>query len=132
MQRLCTAYVRPRLKYAVQFWSSNYIKDQNSLKRVQRRATKHIPALRNLTYEERLKRLDMFPLDKRRLRGDLIEVFKILNQFDKISPDKFFEMNNETVTRGNGKKLKGQRYNTIARKSYFSVRVVPPQKSHVL
>ncbi len=66
----------------------------------------------------------MFTLHKRRLRGDLIEIFKILNQFDKISPDKLFEMNIETVTRGNGVKLKGQRYTTIARKSYFSVRIV--------
>ncbi len=48
----------------------------------------------------------MFSLHKRRLRGDLIEVFKILNQFDKISPDKLFEMNNATVTRGNGMNLK--------------------------
>ncbi len=66
----------------------------------------------------------MFPLRQRRTRGDLIEVFKILNQFGKINPGKLFEMNNATVTRGNGMKLKGQRYNTIARKSYFSVRVV--------
>jgi hypothetical protein len=124
MKKLYTAFVRPHLEYAVQFWSPNYIKDQNSLERVQRRATKHIPALRNSTYEERLKRLDMFSLNKRRIRGDLIEVFKILNQFDKINPEKLFEMNNVSVTRGNGMKLKGQRYNTIARKSYFSVRVI--------
>ena len=124
MKKLYIAFVRPHLEYAVQFWSPNYIKDQNSLERVQRRATKHIPVLRNLTYEERLKQLDMFPHHKRRTRGDLIEVFKILKQFDKINPEKLFEMNNATVTRGNGLKLKGQRYNTIARKSYFSVRVV--------
>ena len=116
--------MRPHLEYAVQFWSPNYIKDQNSLERVQRRATKHIPALRNSTYEERVKRLDMFSLNKRRIRGDLIEVFKIINQFDKINPERLFEMNNVSVTRGNGMKLKGQRYNTTARKSYFPVRVV--------
>ena len=66
----------------------------------------------------------MFSLNKRRIRGDLIEVFKILNQFDKINPEKLFEMNNTTITRGNGMKLKGQRYNTVARKSYFTVRVI--------
>ena len=82
MKRLYTAFVRPHLEYEVQFWSPNYIKDQNSLERIQRIATKHIPALRNLTYEERLQCLDMFSLNKRRLRGDLMEVFAILNQFD--------------------------------------------------
>ena len=116
--------MRPHLEYAVQFWSPNYIKDQNLLERVQRRTTKQIPTLRNLSYEERLKRLDMFPLYKRRVRGDLIEVFKILNKFDKINPEQLFAMNTATVTRGNGMKLKGQRCNTIARQSYFNVRVV--------
>ena len=66
----------------------------------------------------------MFTLHKRRIRGDMIEVFKILNKFDKINPEVLFEINNTSVTRGNGMKLKVQKYNTIARKSYFNVRVV--------
>ena len=66
----------------------------------------------------------MFTFHKRRIMGDIIEVFKILNKFDKINPEVLFEMNNESVTRGNGMKLKVQRYNTVARKSYFNVRVV--------
>ena len=73
-------FVRPHLEYAIQFWSPNYIKDQKWLERIQRRATKLIPTLRNLSYEERLKQLDMFSLHKRRIRGDMIEVFKILNK----------------------------------------------------
>ena len=36
----------------------------------------------------------------------------------------FFKMNNASVTKGNYKKLRIQRYNTIARKLYFNVRVV--------
>ena len=66
----------------------------------------------------------MFTLHKRKIRGDMIEVFKILNKFDKINPEVFFKMNSTSVTRGNGMKLKVQRYNTIACKSYFNVRVV--------
>ena len=54
----------------------------------------------------------------------MIEVCKILNKFDKINPEVFFEMNNASITRVNRMKLKIQRYNTIARKSYFIVRVV--------
>ena len=54
----------------------------------------------------------------------MTEVFKILNKFDKINPEVLFETNNRSVMRGNGMKLKVQRYNTIARKSYFNVRVV--------
>ena len=124
MKKLYTAFVRPHLEYAVQFWSPNYIKDQSLLERVQRRATKQIPSLRSLSYDERLKQLDMFSLEKRRTRGDLIEVFKILNQFDKINPEALFEINSTTITRSNGMKLRGQRCNTVARKAYFNVRVV--------
>ena len=50
--------------------------------------------------------------------------YKILNKFDKINPEVLFEMNNASVTRGNGMKLNVQKFNIIARKSYFNVRVV--------
>ena len=51
------------------------------LEGVQRRATKMIPSLRNLSYEERLKRLGMFSLRRRRLRGNNIEVFKMILRY---------------------------------------------------
>ena len=66
----------------------------------------------------------MFTLYKRRITGDMIEVFKILNKFDKINLEVLFEMNNASVTGGNGMKFKVQKINTIARKSYFIVRDV--------
>ena len=126
MKRLYLAFVRPHLEYTVQFWSPNYIKDQVLLEKIQRRATKQIPALRNLPYDERLKRLDMFSLKKRRIRGDLIEVFKILNGFDNINPDSLFQRDTNTRTRSNGMKLKGNRCNTLVRRSFFNNRVVDP------
>ena len=49
------------------------------LEKIQRRATKLIPGLRYLTYEERLNECGLTTLETRRLRGDQIEVFKILN-----------------------------------------------------
>ena len=55
------------------------------LEKIQRRATKIIPGLRDLTYEERLKECGLTTLETRRLRGDQIEVFTILNGYENIA-----------------------------------------------
>ncbi len=67
---------------------------------------KMIPSLRNKPYEERLSHLNLFSLDKRRLRGKLIECFKIPNGFTNVDPTKLFVMDDSTRTRNNGAKLK--------------------------
>ena len=76
---LYKAIVRPHLEY------SPYLrKDIDMLEKIQRRATKLIPGLRDLRYEERLKECGLTTLETRRLRGDQIEVFKILNGYENI------------------------------------------------
>ena len=54
-----------------------------------RRATKIIPELRDLSYEERLKECGLTTLETRRLRGDQIEAFKILNGYEPIYRNMF-------------------------------------------
>ena len=53
ISKLYRSYVRPHLKYIIQFWSLINLKDADMLEEVQRRATKMIPSLKNLSYEER-------------------------------------------------------------------------------
>ena len=121
---LYTSLVRPHLEYAVQFWSPHHAKDIAKLEGVQRRATKMIPSLRNKSYEERLSTLNMFSLEKRRLRGKLIECFKILNGFTNVDRSKVFMIDDTLRTRNNGIKLKCRQVNSDCTKFFFTNIVV--------
>ena len=79
---------RPHLEYCIQAWNPHLRKDVDRLDTIQRRATKLIPELRDLTYEERLKEYGLTTLE--RLRGDQIEVFKILNGYENIDSNILF------------------------------------------
>ena len=121
---LYNSLVRPHLEYAVQFWSPHYEKDIAKLESVQRRATKMIPSLRNKSYEERLVQLNLFSLRKRRLRGKLIECFKILKGFTNVAVDSLFQIDITTRTRNNGYKLKSRQVRTDCSKFFFTNDIV--------
>ncbi|GAA47701.1 serine/threonine-protein kinase/endoribonuclease ire-1 [Clonorchis sinensis] len=87
-QILYGAYVRPLLEYANPVVYSGRTKDVILIERVQRAATKMVAGLKSMDYETRLVVLDLFPLEYRRLRGDLILTYALFEQglANRISP----------------------------------------------
>ena len=79
---LCPGQASPGLPHlgspGTHFWALWYKNDKDLRERVQQRATKMIKGLEHLPYEERLGDLGLFSLKKRRLRGNLINVYKYL------------------------------------------------------
>ena len=122
--RLYKAIVRPQLEYCVQAWRPYLKKDIEKIERVQRRATKMIADCSKLSYEERLKITGLTTLEARRTRGDLIEVFKIVKGFSKVDCKYFFQLADNSKTRGNKYKLVKSRSRLDIRKHFFSQRVV--------
>ena len=98
-------------------------KDAVLLENVQRRATKLVRSISNLTYTERLKYLGLPTLQYRRLRSDLVETFKIMNNIDKVDSNSLFPRSAST-TRGHNFKIYKQHCRTNIRKYSFTQRVV--------
>ena len=103
MLGLYKSLVRPHLEYAVKFWSPHFRSDINNVERVQRKYTKIIPEIRNYSYQQRFKDLELITLVQRRLQGQLIEAFIYLNRFNNVSPIGLFDNDFNDRTRNNGK-----------------------------
>ena len=93
------------------------------LESVQKRATKIIPHLKQLSYKERLKRLDLFSLTYRRKRGDLIQMFRLIQGLDNIDINDIVTFDTNSTTRGHKYKLKKRQVHKDSRKYYFSERI---------
>jgi len=86
---LYKALVRLHVEYANSVWSPYKKGDIEAIEIIQKRATKLVISLRKLPYKERLQHLNLYTLKYRRLRGDMIEVFKILHHMydSSVAPE---------------------------------------------
>ena len=90
---LFKALVRPHLEYGAPVWSPHLQKYNDLIENVQRRASKRVAGLSDLDYPNRLRKLNMPTLAYRRVRGDMIQTFKLLREnlkeggYDRSLPD---------------------------------------------
>ena len=87
---LYKSLVRPVLEYGSSVWSPYLKRDIKKLEDIQRRATKMVPCVASLPYEERMRELGLVSLEYRRDRADLIQIYKSVHNLDQLKWDKLF------------------------------------------
>ena len=116
--------VRPHLEYCVQAWRPHNQKDIDNLEGVQRRMTKMINGMGEDEYSVRLSKTKLLSLEMRRLRSDLIEVFKIMHNLEGVKREDFFQIRTATGRRGHSLTILKQHCRLNVRKYFFTHRVV--------
>ena len=126
IRQLYTTMVRPHLEYANVVWHPYYKKDIELLEQVQHRATRIIPGLNKLKYEERLQKIELPSLVYRRLRGDAIEMYKYLHGIYKVNSDTMLPLADRMgmELRGHNMKFQKRHCNTALRANVFGLRMV--------
>ena len=126
MKKLISTIIRPRLEYAGVVWSPHKKKHIKKLERLQRIATKMVPGLGEKSYEERLMALGLTTLEQRRERGDLIQIYKLMNGMDQVDNENLIlrEENTGRSMRSHSKKLRKGRCLRDVKKYSFPQRCV--------
>ncbi|XP_041279602.1 triadin isoform X2 [Onychostruthus taczanowskii] len=119
---LYSALVRPQLEYCVQDWEPEHKKDVDMLEQVQKGVIKLSTGLEHISYEDRLREMGHFSLEKRRLRGYLITIFQYLQGACKRAKEGHFTT--ACSDRENGFKLKEVGFSLDIREKVFTMRVV--------
>ncbi|PKU49249.1 hypothetical protein llap_434 [Limosa lapponica baueri] len=121
---LYCALVRPHLEHCIHLWNPQYRKGMDLLEQIQKRATKMIRGMEHLSYEDKLREVGLFSLERRRLWGDIIVAFQYLKEAYRKDGDKLFIRACCDRTRINGFKLKESKFSLDIRKTFFTMRVV--------
>jgi ribonuclease P/MRP protein subunit RPP40 len=121
---LYKSMVRVHIEYGQSVWAPHSITLSDELERVQKRATKLIHGFHKLKYSDRLQKCGLPTLKFRRLRGDMIETYKILTgRYDKEAAPEL-KLNKSSKARGNSYKLENHRTRYDLRKYFFTNRIV--------
>ena len=120
---LWKTHIRPIMDYCSVIWNTGYSEDLRLLERVQRRWTKSISGLETLPYAERLAKLNLFSVQGRLLRSDLIQYWKIISNRSCISPDSLFTPQPHSTSRGHPLKVLTPHTSTDPVNAFFRIDV---------
>ena len=124
MVPLYKSLIRPIIEYGNSVWAPYKCSVIDDIESIQRYFTKRIIGCSHLSYTERLKKLNLPSLSYRRLRGDMIEVFKIAHNFyDPQTTDKLLKFHSDPKTRSNGYKIMKVTTNTTKFHHFFTNRI---------
>ena len=112
------------MKYYSSTWSPYTKVSARNIEQIQHLATKIVENLKDVSYSERYRIIGILTLQSRRLRADMIQVYKILNGYEDIDTECIFTVDSDSYTRGHRFKLKKITGNTVRHISTFSYRTV--------
>ena len=116
---LYKSLVRSILEYGNVIWSPLHKRQSICIENVQRRATRLLNDINDMSYDERLKYLNLPSLKYRRLRGDLIQMYKLVHKIYDFESVNIFTFSNIAFTRGDKYKIFIERCQTTLRQHYF-------------
>ena len=123
---LFKALIRPILEYANPVWSPYELKDMTLIEKVQRHFTKQVQGMKDLNYSQRLASLNLPSLEYRRVRGDLIETYKILNnKYDPLTTSSLLTLSStKFLSKSHDFKLYKSRSNHKYYQMFFTNRII--------
>ena len=124
MTSIFKTHIRPLLEFASSLWYTGYLEDVRLLEGIQRRWTRQIEGIEHLPYNERLAILDLYSINGRLLRADLILYWKIFNGHSSILPEDLFTLDTRPGNRGHRFKVQHLFAITEARRRSFSFRCI--------
>ncbi len=119
---LYTSLIRPHLEYGHAVTYPRHEKECKLIEGVQRRATKMIPELRNMSYQERLAATGLPSMYFRRDRGDMIETYKYVHKIYRSKP--LVHIRTPSTLRGHSLKLTKHHSSKTVRHHFFAERVI--------
>ena len=122
---LYKTFVRPHLEYNSSIWSPHTIKNEKIIEKVQKRMCNIIYGKRSsASYQEKLKQAGLLSLKARRLKHDLILVYKMKNNLMDVNFEDFFHENPYKKTRGNIFKLLVPKSKSKIRQNFFTSSII--------